>query len=275
MYSTETWRRAYQPYIEPLTRPKIWSKTGLPPIAPPVAPISDVRTRSQTMVDQNLSAGSPGTPISGVRTRSQTQADQNLPPRSPATPSSDLRTSSQRKPKGSSLTAFNYKYCKFCFINQLQEIGLGQPNTIRPASPNMDVLRTRGAAQFKAKQCLDRPKIPIVRPAGNQSVQASCQQNPIVRPAVNPSLHPPGQQFLFVRALAPFRPPGLIPRRYRPPDAYMLRPANYVWEKRLVVTREALLASFTNNSNRFLKQVMSKESTSSAQGGGTGNNTEE
>ncbi|KAJ1429492.1 cupin domain-containing protein [Sesbania bispinosa] len=87
------------------------------------------------------------------------------------------------------------------------------------------------------------------------------------------NLHPPGQQMPFVRAVAPFRPPGLIPRGYRPPDAHMVQHANYVWKKRPVVKREALLASFPTNSNRFSNLAMSQESSSSAQGGG--NNTVE
>ncbi|KAJ1393735.1 maestro heat-like repeat-containing protein family member 2A, partial [Sesbania bispinosa] len=123
------------------------------------------------------------------------------------------------------------------------------------------------------KQFLDIPKIPIVRPDGNQSLQPSGQQNPIERHACNQSLHPPSQQFPFVRAPSPSRPSGLIPRGYRPPDAHMLQPGNYVWKKRPVVTREALLASFPNNSNRFSNLVMSQESSSSAQGGGTDSNT--
>ncbi|KAJ1416924.1 Zinc finger, PMZ-type, partial [Sesbania bispinosa] len=126
------------PRSGPRTRSQTQTDQNLSPGCP-ATPISGVRTRSQTMADQNLSARSLGTPISGVRTRSQTMADQNLPSRSPATPSSGPRTSSQRQLEGSSSTTFTPPLTT----------NIGQPITIGPDSPNVNVLETRGAAQFR------------------------------------------------------------------------------------------------------------------------------
>ncbi|KAJ1429493.1 Zinc finger, CCHC-type [Sesbania bispinosa] len=60
MYSTETWRRTYEPYIEPLTGPESWSKTGLPPIEPPVIRKRPGRPKKRRNKSNDESLSLPG-----------------------------------------------------------------------------------------------------------------------------------------------------------------------------------------------------------------------